>query len=195
MTVRESRGSQAKVDAHRWKYARVERERRFLVAELPPEPPPVRVREIVDRYVPGTSLRLRRVTDQSGGGVSEVFKFTQKVVGEGADAGRLLITNTYLPPHEYELLASLPSEEVRKTRYSILAMGIDVFAPPLDGLILAEAEFDTDPEMAAFRPPAFVGAEVTGDPRFTGAELTRATRDQVVAWAADYGLSLPPPSS
>ena len=59
------------------KYARVERERRFLLSAPPPASAVTGSRRITDRYLPGTRLRLRRVDfpcDQA----SE-FKFTQKV--------------------------------------------------------------------------------------------------------------------
>jgi hypothetical protein len=58
------------------KYARVERERRFLLAG-PPATIAAAPRQITDRYVTGTRLRLRRV-GHPGGGPSE-FKLTQKV--------------------------------------------------------------------------------------------------------------------
>ena len=43
------------------KYARVERERRFLLAGPPPASAVTVSRRITDRYLPGTRLRLRRV--------------------------------------------------------------------------------------------------------------------------------------
>ena len=124
------------IGAHREKYARIERERRFLVAEFPSGGRPVRVTEIVDRYFPGTTLRLRRMTARVGEGATEIFKLTQKVRSESGGPERGLITNTHLSETEYELLARLPGDDLRKTRFSI-RRGVDVFAPPLDGLILA----------------------------------------------------------
>ncbi len=176
--------------AHREKYARIERERRFLVAEFPSGGRPVRVTEIVDRYFPGTTLRLRRMTARVGEGATEIFKLTQKVRSESGGPERGLITNTHLSETEYELLARLPGDDLRKTRFSIPPMGVDVFAPPLDGLNLAEAEFATDEEMMEFRPPSYALTEVTNDPRFNGGELTRATRGEIASWLADYGVRL-----
>ena len=175
----------SEIDAHRRKYARVERERRFLVLALPSGPAAVRAREVVDRYFEGTGLRLRRMTDLAGVNPPCVFKLTQKIPDDGRRS-RGLITNTYLSEAEYELLARLSGPELRKTRYSMPPMGVDVFAPPLDGLILAEAEFVTDEEMAEFVPPDYVAAEVTSDIRFTGGELVRANHEQLVALLAEY---------
>ncbi|NLT28964.1 MAG: hypothetical protein GXX86_00685, partial [Propionibacterium sp.] len=46
------------------KYAVVERERRYLVSGLPEGA--LQVKDIVDRYVMGTRLRLREVRDADG---------------------------------------------------------------------------------------------------------------------------------
>ena len=43
------------------KYARIERERRFLLAGPPPAAAVTARRRITDRYLPGTRLRLRRI--------------------------------------------------------------------------------------------------------------------------------------
>ena len=59
------------------KYARVERERRFLLADLPARAAAATPRRITDRYLTGTRLRLRLVEHQDGGGC--VYKLTQKV--------------------------------------------------------------------------------------------------------------------
>jgi hypothetical protein len=184
----------SQIDGHRTKYVRVERERTFLVLALPPDRPAVRARQVVDRYFEGTGLRLRQMTDVAGGEPLHVFKLTQKIPEEGRP-GRGLITNTYLSEKEYELLAGLRGPELRKTRYSIPPMAVDVFAAPLDGLILAEAEFVTDEEMAEFVPPDYVDAEVTSDARFAGGELVRATHQQVIALLAGVVLEADRPQN
>ncbi|WP_235619180.1 hypothetical protein [Embleya scabrispora] len=124
--------------AHPGKYARIERERRFLLA-APPAPADVTTTwAIGDRYLTGTRLRLRRVERPDG---SCEFKLTQKVpvVRPGAIQG--LITNTYLSAAEYDLLATLPARVLSKTRFGVPPVGVDVFDGPLRGLVLAEAEF------------------------------------------------------
>ncbi len=125
------------------------------------------------------------MTDRLGSEPLIIFKLTQKIPEEGR-RDRGLITNTYLSEREYELFSGLGGRELRKIRYSIPPMGVDVFAPPLDGLILAEVEFLTDDEMAEFALPDYVAAEVTSDVRFTGGELARATHQQLVALLAEY---------
>lgn len=169
------------------KYARIERERRFLLAEPPPSSAVTARRHITDRYLPGTRLRLRRVDFPDSGDCE--FKFTQKVPADQPGFTQGLITNIYLSAAEYDLLASLPAAVLCKTRLSLPPLGIDVFEPPLHGLIMADVEFSTDNEAQAFRIPPAVVAEVTDDPRFTGGSLIHAHRRDVLAWLAEYGIA------
>ena len=48
---------------------------------------------------------------------------------------------------------------------------VDVFADALAGLVLAEVEFASTAELAAFEAPGWFGAEVTDDRRYTNAAL------------------------
>jgi CYTH domain-containing protein len=169
------------------KYARIERERRFLLAQPPPAPVLTAPRRITDRYLPGTRLRLRRV-DWLGHDDHE-FKFTQKVPADRPGPVRGLITNTYLSESEYDLLARLPADVLSKTRYSLPPLAIDVFETPLHGLVLAEAEFSTDAEAEAFAMPDAAVAEVTDDGRFAGNNLARARRHDLLAWLGEYGIN------
>jgi CYTH domain-containing protein len=164
------------------KYARVERERRFLLAGPPPEAAVTATRRITDRYLPGTRLRLRRV-DHLDSGACE-FKFTKKV-----PAGRL-ITNTYLSAAEYDLLAPLPAQVLSKTRLSVPPLSIDVLDPPLHRLVLADAEFCTDQAAQSFPLPPAAIAEVTDDARFTGGSLVQTRRHDLLAWLAEHGIEL-----
>ena len=68
------------------KYARPERERRFLLSAVPPGEV-VRRAAITDRYLPGTRLRLRRTVETTAGGTTVVHKF-----GRHRSGGRLVTT-------------------------------------------------------------------------------------------------------
>jgi CYTH domain-containing protein len=179
---------------HEWpgsragKYARTERERRFLLAGPPAEAAITASRRITDRYLAGTRLRLRRV-DHLGSQAHE-YKLTQKIPAGRPGHIRGLITNIYLSAAEYDLVAVLPAEVLCKTRLSVPPLSVDVFDPPLHGLILAEAEFATDQEAQSFPRPAGVVAEVTDDARFAGSSLARTGREELLAWLADYGIKL-----
>lgn len=174
------------------KYARVERERRFLLPGPPAPSAAAGRRRITDRYLPGTRLRLRRV-DHADSGACEL-KLTQKVPAGAPGFVQGLITTTYLSAAEYDLLASLPAAVLAKTRLSIPPLSVDVFDPPLHGLVMADAEFGTDEAARSFGPPAGVVAEVTDDPRFTGGRLVLARRGELLAWLAEYGIE-PQPGS
>lgn len=166
-------------------YARIERERRFLLNRFP-SADVVRVRHITDHYIDGARLRLREQTD---GGGPAIFKLTQKVPARANGAQQGLITSIYLTQDEFHFLAQLPSKTLRKVRYSVPPFGIDVFEGALQGLELAEAEFDSPAEADALVIPDFILHEVTDDARFTGGQLVRAARPTVENWLGEYGMT------
>src|SRR5260370_7659029 len=79
------------------KYARLERERRYLLRDLPEgltrASPHV---QITDNYITGTRLRLRKVRDPQTN--KWTVKFTQKFAADATHLTPTLITNTYLTP-------------------------------------------------------------------------------------------------
>lgn len=147
-------------------------------------------REITDRYLTGTRLRLRLV--EYPGSQPTEYKLTQKVPAGRPGPVRGLITNMYLSEDEYSVFATLPAEVLSKTRVSVPPLSIDIFRPPLHGLVLAEAEFTTDSQASCFRPPACGLAEVTDDARFAGGRLARTQRNELLAWLSEYGIALQP---
>ncbi len=149
------------------KYARTERERRFLVRGVVPVGEAERL--IEDRYLDGTRLRLRRVTD----GDQTVHKLTQKVRPDESDPSEVLTTNLYLSQDEYTRLSTLPGSVLVKTRVVVATSTcdfvVDEFQGRLHGLRLAEVEVR---ELAdSLHLPPWVGDEVTHDNRFSGGHL------------------------
>ncbi len=163
-------------------------ERRFIARGLPPAPTPVRIAEISDLYISGTRLRLRRTVERTASATTVVYKLTQKVPDPDGSPG--WITTVYLSEAEHEVLARLRGAGFAKTRYSIPPFGVDVFEAPLDGLILAEIEFDSDEELSRFQPPSWSVAEVTADVRFSGGSLVAASREDLKGWLRDYRIDL-----
>jgi CYTH domain-containing protein len=144
---------------------------------------------ILDRYIEGTTLRLRRLEDQEG---HAIFKLTQKLPERTFPAQQGRITNLYLTAAEHEVLAPLPAKTLRKIRYSVPPFGIDVFEETLKGLILAEAEFDSAAEASALAVPSFVVKKVSEDVRFTEGRLIAAAKEDLQNWLAEYGIRLNP---
>lgn len=177
------------MEAGTGKYARIERERRFLLAGPPPELPAAG-RRITDRYVRGTRVRLRRAEREDA---PAELKLTQKIPAGRPGPVRGLITTAYLSPAEYEVFRALAADVLSKTRYSLPPLGVDVFEGELAGLVLAESEFDSDAEADAFVLPPLALAEVTDDPRFSGGRLAVACRAELVGWLAEYGVAIGAP--
>lgn len=154
------------------KYMAVERERRWLCRQAPLERA-VQSVAISDLYVSGTRLRLREERPVDGG--EPMLRLSRKA---DMDIHTRLITSIYLPEDEFAILAaSLPGVRIRKLRYRLpvsgVLMAVDVFQGELNGLILAEAEFETPGLLAAYPMPDFALREVTDDPRFTGGHLAK----------------------
>jgi CYTH domain-containing protein len=146
--------------------------------------------QIIDNYLTGTRLRLRKVRDPQTN--KWTVKFTQKFAPDPEDFSRTIITNTYLNALEAETLAVFDANEIRKNRYPFEFAGrkfsVDMFLGDLFGLVLAEVSFDTDEELDSFPLPPFALAEVTGNEIFTGGRLCELTFAEIRAEILRTGL-------
>jgi CYTH domain-containing protein len=149
------------------KYAIAEVERRWLV-ELSEFGPlgGLPYREIEDRYIAGTQLRLRKITDASGEPVFKLCKKYGKVTALSE-----LITNLYLTEAEFNTLSQLSGALVKKRRYATNGGSLDVYIIPHAGLAVFEIEFESEAAAAGYAPPSFAAAEVTHDSAYSGASL------------------------
>lgn len=122
-------------------------------------------------YLPGdgTTVRIRRRRPENGG--AESWLLTIKA-GQG------------LVRHEVEfeidaerggaLMELAGACVVEKTRHTLGRWEIDVFHGPLDGLVLAEAELESEDEALPDAPAGLeLGLEVTEDPKITSHALAR----------------------
>ncbi len=173
------------------RYARMERERRFLLRDLPEgvtrADPHL---QITDNYITGTRLRIRKVREPRTN--KWTVKFTQKFAPDPKDLSRTIITNTYLNALESEVLSVFDANEIRKNRYYFEFDGrrfsIDMFLGDLFGLVLAETSFETDEELDSFTKPPFALVDVTNEPLFTGGRLCELTFSDVRAAIGELGL-------
>jgi CYTH domain-containing protein len=163
------------------KYAQFELERRWLLATLPNTLKNSQDFQLMeDRYLTGTPLRLRRMSNASG--TVTALKLTQKYQAADQTAYATTITNLYLDEASYTLLETLPARILLKRRYKLMdgrfPFSIDQFLGPLEGLVLAEIEQPDMASLLAIPHPTFARREVTEDPRFTGGELVGLTAVQ-----------------
>ena len=173
------------------KYARVERERRFLLNDLPEgltrTDPHM---QITDNYITGTRLRIRKVRDPRTN--KWTVKFTQKFAPDPKDLSHTIITNTYLTALEADTLSVFEANEIRKNRYYLdfgeRRFSVDMFLGDLLGLVLAETSFETDDEMKRLQTPSFALADVTNNEIFTGGRLCQLTFDDIRREAQQAGL-------
>ena len=164
------------------KYALIERERRYLLQDLPDGLTRADHHlQITDNYITGTRLRIRKVRDPRAN--KWTVKFTQKFAPNPEDLSRTVITNIYLNAQEAETLAIFEANDIRKNRYSFEFEGrkfsIDMFLGDLFGLVLAEVSFETDEELASFPKPPFALADVTNNEVFSGGTLCQLTFEDI----------------
>ncbi len=149
----------------------VERERKYVLTALPP--------------LLGPGVRLRQGYLAIDGSVSV------RVRESGAD-GCTLTVKAGRGAVRIELEWPLTTEQfdaawdqtrgrrIHKTRHLVPldrhTVEVDVFREELDGLLLAEVEFDSADALATFEPPAWFGLEVTDDDAYTNASLAANAR-------------------
>ena len=154
------------------KYAHVERERRWLVQpNAKPETDATGCVLIEDRYIIGTRLRLRRMTDEATG--ARAHKLTRKY--EAADPLARPIVTAYLDDAEYAVLTALPAHALTKRRFTIRSgdhdYNVDRFEGALAGLRLTEIEQEDDAALRALDAPHWAGHDVSHDPHYQGGTL------------------------
>lgn len=143
-------------------------ERKFLLRKVPSLADGQRSVEIEQGYLAidkETEVRVRRA-DQ------DRFITVKGGRGEVRDEIEIAIS-------EEQLAALWPLTEGRrlsKRRLVVtlergLEAELDVFEDGLEGLLIAEVEFESEAESHEFEPPEWFGEEVTGDGRYSGQSL------------------------
>ena len=145
----------------------IERERRFLVDQLPDSlPEPNHIEQAYLSTGP-VSVRVRRIDDQ--------HILTIKT-GSGRNRHEI---ECDLTQEEFEAIWAEATElRISKRRHRIdlgdgLTAELDLYDGPLEGHQLVEVEFDDDDAADSFQPPAWFGREVTDDNRYTNSSLAR----------------------
>ncbi len=126
-------------------------------------------KDILDRYVTGTRLRLREVREDDG---TVTRKLGHKVrLSEGP--AEVACTNFYLNDDEWSLLTALPALVLTKRRHTVRRDGLLVAIDEHeDGTLIAEIDDRDQP--SDFVPEWLeVVHDVSSDEAWTGAGLAR----------------------
>jgi CYTH domain-containing protein len=106
-----------------------------------------------------------------------MLRLTRKV---DADDRTRLNSSIYLSKDDFAAFSNtLIGVRVAKLRYRLrdipgASMCVDKFRGPLQGLIIAEAEFADEDALASFVAPSFTSREITDDARYS--DFALATR-------------------
>jgi CYTH domain-containing protein len=139
-------------------------ERKFLVRKLPEELAKFPHTEISQGYLAiargGVQVRLRK----NGATHSLTYK---RGIGNVREEREVELT-----PAQFDALwPATESKRLVKTRYDIplgnRVVEIDVYGGRHNGLVVAEVEFEDEESAKNFQPPAWLGEDVTGDPRYS----------------------------
>jgi adenylate cyclase len=148
-------------------------ERKWLLSDAPPPEVLARDAELIEQgYLvigaDGSEVRLRR---KSGRPVLTV-----------KSAGALTRTETEIDVSEEQYAALWPATEgrrvIKQRRRLENGIEVDVYTGELAGLAVAELEFDSEAEAAAFTTPEWFGREVTEDRAYKNQQLALRGRPE-----------------
>jgi adenylate cyclase len=139
-------------------------ERKFLVRQLPDDLARHPQAEIEQGYLAlgadGVQVRLRKTGAE--------FSLTHKRNRGNAREER----EVPLTREQFEVLwPATADRRLCKTRYDVplgqLVVEVDIYRGRHEGLVVAEVEFADEEKARAFRPPPWLGDDVSHDPRYS----------------------------
>jgi adenylate cyclase len=145
----------------------VEIERKFLISRAPDWLSDCESERVEQGYLAvgddGSEVRVRRIGDRT------------VLTAKRGRGERRLEEEIEIDPEEFDALWPLTEgRRIRKTRHYVTngyRVEVDVYSDELDGLIVAEVEFDSEAASGEFEAPAWFGEEVTGDRRYANEHL------------------------
>ena len=144
----------------------MEIERKFLIKEMPSDLDQYEYKDIEQVYIlTNPVIRARKSND----------RYILTVKG----SGKLAREEFELPLEEdsYNKLKEKAEGAVISKRRHIIPFGkytieLDVFAPPIAPLVMAEVEFESIDEANAFVAPDWFGQDVTDDPAYHNSNMS-----------------------
>ena len=148
---------------------RAEIERKFLVASLP-DLSSLSGEEILQGYISTVADCAEVRVRQKGS------KYFQTIKSEGGLKRREI--EVEISKEQFDSLwPETEGRRLNKTRYEIpydgVTIELDVYGGELEGLAVAEVEFETEQESVRFTPPSWFGQEVTNDRAFRNKSLAK----------------------
>ncbi len=139
-------------------------ERKFLVREMPARFQDFPQAEIEQGYLAIEPDHVQVRMRKAGDNLSLTYKRNAAYSREEREVT--------LTPEQFAVLwPGTADRRLRKTRYDIplgaLVVEIDVYHERHEGLIVAEVEFESEEAARAFRPPPWLGEDVSLDPRYS----------------------------
>ena len=143
-------------------------ERKFLVKELPADLENYLHNEIIQGYLIVTDNDIEVRIRKKGDKYFETVKAGSGLVRKESEKE---ITKEVFFDH----WPLTEGKRVEKVRYEIEYGGklieLDIYSGDLEGLVVAEVEFDSEEESVSFTPPEWFGEEVTHDERYKNKNL------------------------
>lgn len=149
----------------------MEIERKYLLNELPPNLSSFPCHVIEQAYLcTDPVVRVRREDD------SYYMTYKGKGLLARQEANLPLNKEAYL-----HLCGKADGYTISKKRYLIplgphLTAELDVFSGNMEGLIMAEVEFESEEDANNFQPPSWFGREVTFDPKYHNSNMSKMPR-------------------
>jgi adenylate cyclase len=139
-------------------------ERKFLVRKLPDDLTSYPFADIAQGYLVSLSDGLQVRLRKSGEKYSLTYK---RGIGHVREEREIELT-----AEQFDALwPATEGKRLVKTRYEIpfgdRVIEIDVYHEKHEGLAVAEVEFDEEDAAENFRPPVWLGDDVTGDARYS----------------------------
>ncbi len=161
--------------AKKWKYAKGEFERRFLLKKRTVFLDTLPYKEITDKYLENTKLRLRKVVNEE----LTQYKLTKKLPVHSQGLNIQWVSTIYISQEEYDIFLKLPGEIIEKRRYYYQAetpeiIGIDEIClnQGQSTIWIAEVELEERQESAYTLPLAY-DREITNDKDYIGSVLAK----------------------
>ena len=157
----------------------IELEKTYLIKFLPPNLSACQHKEVIDIYIPKSAAHPKTRIRKNG----DKFEMTKKEPINESDASQQEEQTIILTEEEFLSLQKIEGKRVSKIRYDYpynsRIVEVAIFQEGLNGLVLADVEFDNTEEMQNFTMPEFCLADVTQEDFVAGGLLCGKTYAEI----------------